>query len=209
MSEERVALFCVKFLKGKIGGGLAFFWPISYNDTIKERSMERKSFERGTVVGGVVRIVISVVAVVVAVIVILNAIRTLDPEEMAGKIFMCVIGGIMVIFAVTFSVYGVQMILNGKKSLEVSRKGHEERGRILDLTITEVTEHNNGAVSRYNVYTLKFEYTDDSGNLCESSEQVSPKIYKKLEELQLVPILVLGERAIFDRKKFEQENFME
>ena len=71
------------------------------------------------------------------------------------------------------------------------------------------TENNNGAVTRYNIYTLKFEYTDDSGNLCESSEQISKKIYNKLQEMLLVPVLVLGERAIFDRKKFEEENFID
>lgn len=171
--------------------------------------MERNSFERGTVTGGIVRIAIAAVAAVVGAIVLINTISTWDPEELAGKIFMCVIGGFMIVAAVAFIINGVQMIANGKKSLEVSRKGHSERGRILDLTITEVTEHNNGAVTRYNVYTLKFEYTDDSGNLCESSETISKKIYQKLEEMQLVPILVLGERAIFDKKKFDEENFLE
>ncbi len=170
--------------------------------------MERKSFERGTVVGGIVRIAISAVAVIVAVIVLKNTVETWDPEELGGKIFMCVIAGFMIIAAVAFVINGAKMIVDGKKSFEVSRKGHSERGRIVDLVITEVTEHNNGAVSRYNVYTLKFEYTDDSGNLCESTEQVSPKIYNKLQEMKLVPILVWGERAIFDRKKFEAENFI-
>ncbi len=170
--------------------------------------MERKTFERGTVVGGIVRIAISAVAVIVAVIVLKNTVETWDPEELGGKIFMCVIAGFMIIAAVAFVINGAKMIVDGKKSFEVSRKGHSERGRIVDLVITEVTEHNNGAVSRYNVYTLKFEYTDDSGNLCESTEQVSPKIYNKLQEMKLVPILVWGERAIFDRKKFEAENFI-
>lgn len=170
--------------------------------------MDRKSFERGTVGGGAVRIVISVIAIIIAAIVIGNAIQTWDPEEIGGKIFMCVIGGMLVVFSVVFIINGVQMIINGKKSSEVARKGHPEQGRILDLVVTEVTEHNNGAVNYYKIYTLKFEYTDDEGNLCESSEQISQKIYQKLEEMQLVPILVLGERAIFDRKTFEENNFM-
>lgn len=92
--------------------------------------------------------------------------------------------------------------------MEVFRKGHSERGRISETSVTEVTENNNGAITRYNVYNLKFEYTDDGGNLCENSEQISEKIYKKLQDMKLVPILVYDERAIFDRKKFEEENFM-
>lgn len=171
--------------------------------------MDRKSFERGTVVGGIVRIVISLVAIIIAIVILVNTIQTWDPEEMGGKVFMCIIAGFFLIMSVVFVVFGSQMIINRKKSFEVSRKGHSERGRIIDLTVTEVTERNYGAVTHYNVFTLKFEYTDDSGNLCESSEQISEKIYNKLQEMKLVPILVLGERAIFDKKKFEEENFMQ
>lgn len=170
--------------------------------------MERKSFERGTVTGGIVRIIISIIAIIVAIIVLVNAIKTWDPEEIGGKVFMCIISGFLMIFSIIFIINGAKMIINGEKSFKVSRKGHAERGRIIDLVVSEVTENNNGAVTRYNIYTLKFEYTDDSGNLCENSEQISEKIYKKLQSMQLVPILVLGERAIFDRKKFEEENFM-
>lgn len=170
--------------------------------------MERKSFERGTVVGGVVRIIISIIAMAVAVIVLVNTIQTWDPEEIGGKVFMCVIGAFILAASVAFVINGVQMLRNGKKSMEVSRKGHSERGRISETSVTEVTENNNGAITRYNVYNLKFEYTDDGGNLCENSEQISEKIYKKLQDMKLVPILVYDERAIFDRKKFEEENFM-
>ena len=59
------------------------------------------------------------------------------------------------------------------------------------------------------IYNLKFEYTDDFGNLCESEEQVSKKIYEMLQVKTLVPILVYGERAIFDKKKFDSENFID
>ena len=71
-----------------------------------------------------------------------------------------------------------------------------------------MTENNNGCVSNYTIYNLKFEYRDDSGNLCESQEQVSQKIYEKLQQMTLVPILVYGERAIFDKKRFDDENNM-
>ena len=108
--------------------------------------MERKSFERGTVVGGIVRVLISVVAIVVASIVMATAIRTWEADEAGGKIFQCVIAGILILAGVVFIINGVQMIRNGKKSFEVTKKGHSERGRILDLTVTEVTENNNGAV---------------------------------------------------------------
>ena len=43
----------------------------------------------------------------------------------------------------------------------IKDKGHSENGRITDLTETEVTENNNGCVSNYTIYNLKFEYTDD------------------------------------------------
>ena len=75
--------------------------------------MERKSFERGTVVGGIVRIAISAVAVIVAVIVLKNTVETWDPEELGGKIFMCVIAGFMIIAAVAFVINGAKMIVDG------------------------------------------------------------------------------------------------
>ena len=56
------------------------------------------------------------------------------------------------------------------------------------------------------IYNLKFEYTDDFGNLCESQEQISQNIYEKLKQMTLVPILVYKERAVFDKKKFDIEN---
>lgn len=112
----------------------------------------------------------------------------------------------MIIASISFVINGIKMIIDGKKSFEVSRKGRTATGKIIDLTETEVTENNNGCVSHYIIYNLKFEYTDDFGNLCESQEQVSQKIYEKLKELTLVPILVYKERAIFDKKKFDEEN---
>ena len=112
----------------------------------------------------------------------------------------------MIIASVGFIFSGIKMVLDGKKSLEVSSKGHSEDGRITDLFETEVTENNNGCVSNYTIYNLKFEYTDDFGNLCESQEQISQKVYEKLQQSALVPILVYGERAIFDKKRFDSEN---
>ena len=170
--------------------------------------MEKKNFNRGTMVGGIVRIVIALIAVLIAINVISSGIKSYDPEDKFGTIFMCLIGGIMIIAAIGFIGNGAKMIIDGKKSLEVAHKGHSENGRITDLTETEVTENNNGCVSNYTIYNLKFEYTDDSGNLCESQEQVSQKIYEKLQQMKLVPILVYGERAIFDKKRFDDENNM-
>ena len=170
--------------------------------------MEKKKFNRGTMTGGIVRIVIAIVALIIAINVIKSGIDSYDPEDKFGTIFMCIIGGIMIVASIGFIGNGIKMIIDGKKSLEVSRKGHSENGRIIDLTETEVTENNNGSVSRYMIYNLKFEYTDDFGNLCESEEQVSKKIYDMLQVKTLVPILVYGERAIFDKKKFDSENFI-
>ncbi len=168
--------------------------------------MERKKFNRATMVGGIVRIIIALIALVIAITVITSRIGSADPEDTFGTIFMCVIACIMIITSISFVINGIKMIIDGKKSFEVSRKGHTTTGKIIDLTETEVTENNNGCVSHYIIYNLKFEYTDDFGNLCESQEQVSQKIYEKLKELTLVPILVYKERAIFDKKKFDEEN---
>ncbi len=168
--------------------------------------MEKKKFNRGTMVGGIVRIAIAFVAIAIAVAVIVSGANSYDPEDGFGTVFMCIIGGIMIVAAIGFICNGVKMIIDGKKSFEVARKGHSENGRITDLSETEVTENNNGCVSHYTIYNLKFEYTDDSGNLCESEEQISLNVYEKLQQMTLVPILVYGERAIFDRKRFDAEN---
>lgn len=168
--------------------------------------MEKKKFNRGTMTGGIVRIIIAVIAIAIAVTVISSGISSYDPEDKFGTIFMCLIGGVMIIASIGFIGNGVKMVIDGKKSMEVAKKGHSENGRIIDLTETEVTETNNGSVSHYTIYNLKFEYTDDFGNLCESEEQISQKIYEKLQQLTLVPVLVYGERAIFDKKRFDAEN---
>ena len=168
--------------------------------------MEKKKFNRGTMTGGVVRIIIALIAMAIAITVIVSGIGSYDPEDKFGTVFMCLIGGIMIIAGLGFICNGIKMIIDGKKSFDVARKGHSENGIITDLTETEVTENNNGCVSRYTIYNLKFEYTDESGNLCESQEQISQKIYEKLQQMTLVPILVYGERAIFDKKRFDKEN---
>ena len=168
--------------------------------------MEKKKFNRGTMTGGIVRIIIAVIAIAIAVTVISSGISSYDPEDKFGTIFMCLIGGVMIIASIGFIGNGVKMVIDGKKSMEVAKKGHSENGRIIDLTETEVTETNNGSVSHYTIYNLKFEYTDDFGNLCESEEQISQKIYEKLQQLTLVPVLVYGERAIFDKKRFDAES---
>ena len=168
--------------------------------------MEKKKFNRGTMTGGVARIVIALIAVTIAVIVICSGIDSHDSDDKFGTVFMCLIGGIMIIAAIGFIGSGIKMIIDGKNSFIVARKGHSENGRITDLSETEVTENNNGCVSRYTIYNLKFEYTDDFGNLCESQEQISQNVYEKLQQLTLVPVLVYGERAIFDKKRFDNEN---
>ena len=168
--------------------------------------MEKKKFNRGTMTGGIVRIIIAVIAIIIAINVIASGVKADDSDEKFGTIFMCLIGGIMIIAAIGFIGNGIKMIIDGKKSLDVTRNGHCETGKIIDLTETEVTENNNGSVSRYMIYNLKFEYTDDFGNLCESQEQISQNIYEKLKQMTLIPILVYKERAVFDKKKFDIEN---
>lgn len=167
--------------------------------------MKRKQFDRGTIAGGIARIAIALIAIAIAGTVIASGIRSQDPDDKFGSVFMFLIGGIMIIASVSFIGNGIKMIVDGGKSAAVSRKGHSETAKILDLTETEVTETNNGSTSVYTIYNLKFEYTDDSGNLCESKEQISRRIFEKLQTATLVPVLVYGERAVFDKNKFEKE----
>lgn len=167
--------------------------------------MERKKYNRGTVTGGITQIVVAAIAVFIAILVLVNASGNKDADDKTGRIFMFVIGFIMLGASGFFVYNGVRLILDGKKSFEVARKGHPENGKILDLSETLVTENNNGVVYNYTVYNLKFEYTDDDGKLCESKEQISKKAYEQLQERTLVPILVYGERAIFDKKRLDNE----
>ena len=170
-----------------------------------EDTMERKKFNRGTISGGITRIVIAIIAVTIATIVLTTSIKSWDSENIGGGIFMCLIAGIMYIASISFVFSAIKMIIDGKHSIEVLHKGHSENGRILDLSETEVTETNNGCVSHYFLYNLKFEYTDDNGSLCESKEQISEKVFNQLQNKSLVPILVYKQRAVFDRKKFEDK----
>ena len=168
--------------------------------------MEKKKFNRGTMTGGIVRIIIALIAIAIAISVITSGIDSHDSEDRFGNVFMCLIGGFIALAAIGFICNGIKMVLDGRKSLDVARKGHAECGKIIDLSETEVTEPVNGCVSHYTVYNLKFEYSDDSGNLCESQEHISQNVYERLQQLTLVPILVYGERAIFDKKRFDKEN---
>ena len=167
--------------------------------------MERKHYSRGTMIGGVVRIIVALITMAIAGFVVASGIRMKTEETTFAVMFMCFVGGIIMIASLCFIGGGIKMIIDGKKSFEVARKGRAGNGRILDLSETQVTERHNGCVSHYTIYNLKFEYTDDSGNLCESEEQVSQSIYEKLRRVTLVPILVYRERAIFDKKRFDRE----
>ena len=167
--------------------------------------MEKKKFNRGTINGGIIKIIIAVIAIAIALIVLITTINSWDSENIAGGVFMCLISSIMIVASPIFIISGTKMIIDGKKSLEVSKKGHPENGKIINLSATEITETNNTCVSHYIVYNLKFEYTSDDGKLCESQEQISEKTYRIFQEQSLVPILVYGERAIFDKKRFEHE----
>ncbi len=167
--------------------------------------MEKKKFNRGTISGGIARILIALVAIIIGIIILSTKINSWDADDAVGGVFLCVIASIIIIASVAFIFNGAKMIIDGKKSLEVSKKGHPENGKIVDLFETEVTENNNGCVSHYTIYNLKFEYTDDYGNLCESKEQISGNAYEKLQGKTFAPILVYGERAIFDKKQLEND----
>ena len=64
--------------------------------------MEKKKFNRGTMTGGIVRIAIAVVAIIIAINVIASSIKADDSDDKFGTIFMCLIGGIMLIAAIGF-----------------------------------------------------------------------------------------------------------
>ena len=117
--------------------------------------MERKKFNRGTVTGGVVRLIISIVAIAISVIVVKSGLSVWDPEDVFDCVFMLIIASIIGVSGLVFIVQGIKMIIDGRKSHEVSKKGHSENGRITDLFETEVTENDNGFFSHYFIYTLK------------------------------------------------------
>ena len=54
-----------------------------------------------------------------------SAIKSWRSENIGSGIFMCIISAIMVVASLSFITNGVKMILDGKKSLEVLRKGRE------------------------------------------------------------------------------------
>lgn len=60
-------------------------------------------------------------------------------------------------------------------------------------------------MKKLDIYKPYIKGFKENGELCESEEMISPKAYEKLKEMQEAPILVYGERAIFDRKKFDSE----
>lgn len=84
--------------------------------------MERKKFNRGTINGGIIRIVISAIAMIVAIIVLTSAIKSWSPDNIGGGVFMCVIASIIIVASIYFTINGVKMIIDGNKSLEVSKK---------------------------------------------------------------------------------------
>ena len=169
------------------------------------KRMERKHYSRGTMIGGVVRIIVALITMAIAGFVVASGLRIKTEETAFVVLFMCFVGGLIVIASLCFIGSGIKMIIDGKKSFGVASKGRVGNGRILDLSETQVIGRHSGGVSHYTVYNLKFEYTDDFGNLCESEEQVSQSIYERLRQVTLVPILVYRERAIFDKKRFDRE----
>ena len=77
--------------------------------------MEKKNFKRGTMVGGIVRIAIALIAAVIAIKVISSGISSYDPDDKFGTVFMCLIGGIMIIASIAFIANGINMIINVNK----------------------------------------------------------------------------------------------
>ncbi len=84
--------------------------------------MERKKFNRGTVNGGIIRIVVAVIAIIIAVIVLTTALKSWDPENIGGGVFMCIIAAIMVIASVSFVFSGIKMCIDGKNLLRFHEK---------------------------------------------------------------------------------------
>lgn len=84
--------------------------------------MERKKFNRGTMVGGLVRIAIAAVAIIIAVIVLVTAARSQDPDDNLGNIFMYIVGGIMVVAAIGFIASGKKWLLTEENRLSFRAK---------------------------------------------------------------------------------------
>lgn len=75
--------------------------------------MKRKQFDRVTIAGGIARIAIALIAIAIAGTVIASGIRSQDPDDKFGSVFMFLIGGIMIIASVGFIGNGIKMIVDG------------------------------------------------------------------------------------------------
>lgn len=167
--------------------------------------MERKSYQRGGIAAGVIRIIIALSALAIGVISLLVFLRVKEEHDALGIGLLAFIEAVILAVSLVSLISGIKVLVNGSKSLKVSRKGHEEWGRVLKLYVTEVFDRTGSSVSTYNLYTLRFEYKDDEGNLSTSEEHVSLKTYRSLEGREIIPIKVYGKRAILDSKRINDE----
>lgn len=170
--------------------------------------MDKKKFNRGSIGGGIAQFIITGVCIAVAVIVLSLAIKDFDKDDVGGSVFMFIICGMFFIFGTVSLIGAVKTVIDGNKSRKVKRNGRASTGKVVKLFEIEHSETRNGATSRYITYHANFEYRDDFDNLCESEEQISKRVFDKLGDISIIPILVYKERAIFNVDEFEKENFM-
>lgn len=98
------------------------WYNIIYKDIYLRGENGKKKFNRGTVNGGIIRIVVAVIAIIIAIIVLTTALKSWDPENIGGGVFMCIIAAIMVIASVSFVFSGIKMCIDGKNLLKCQEK---------------------------------------------------------------------------------------
>lgn len=152
--------------------------------------------------------IITGVCIAIAIIVLSFAISDFDIDDVGGSVFMFIICGMFFIFGTVSLISAVKAVIDGNKSRAVKKNGKASTGKVIKLQEIEHSETRNGATTRYISYHIIFEYQDELGNLSESNEQISKKIFDALQDVSIIPVLVYKERAIFNVEEFEKENFI-
>lgn len=169
--------------------------------------MKRIRFKRGSTKEGRAQVVVALLALSAAIALLVIMFTAMDAEEIKESAAMLASAVFLFVLALWCVISGIRCFLNGRKSNEVRKKGLRMTGRIVKVRFETVHDYRNGISTSHNLYKLVFEYTDLRGETHESEEPISGKIYDLLANMEYVPILVYGERAIFDTEKFEADHF--
>ena len=104
----------------------------------------------------------------------------------------------LIVFVLFFS--GLELFINGLKSSIVNRKGDEDNESLIRLW----HERKTFASHTYYRFYIEFQYVTKEGRINYQIERISLKEFEILHRLQMIPIKVYKERAIFNRSGLSQ-----